>query len=174
MPHGFRSGKSMLMGFDPATGTLTARDNSLGTYNLATIMGGAELMFELNLSIDDPAWKKVWADFCAESGASISAGKLEAYAYSVTKNPDLAQRALASVRGGGGRGVALVTGPNVLKPMNDGAGTNGAAQSGLNAIAVLELCADVLPTAAPAGGGRGARGGRGAAPAPAAPTGGQP
>jgi hypothetical protein len=173
MPHGFRSGKNMLMGFDPATGTLTARDNSLGSYSLATIMGGAELMFELNLSIDDPAWKKVWADFCADSNASISAGKLEAYAYSVTKDPALAQRAIASVRGGG-RGPNLVTGPNVLKPMDDGAGTNGAAQSGLNAIAVLELCADVLPTAAPAGGGRGARGGRGAAPAPAAPTQGLP
>ena len=52
MPHGFRTGRNMLMGFDPATGKLTARDETRGTYNLATIMGGAELMFELNLSID--------------------------------------------------------------------------------------------------------------------------
>ncbi len=159
MPHGFRTGRNLLMGFDPATGILTARDSTLGSYNLATIMGGAEVMFELNMSIDDPAWKKVWADFCANSGAGISAGKLEAYAYSVTKNPALAQSAIASVRGGrGGRGGRAEP-PNALAPTDDGTDTNGSAQSALNAIVVLELCADVLPTAAPVGGGRGARGG---------------
>ncbi len=174
MPHGFRTGRNLLMGFDPATGRLTARDSTQGSYNLATIMGGAELMFELNLSIDDPAWKKVWADFCANSGASISAGKLQAYAYSVTRDPALAQSAIATLRAGG-RANALVTGPEVLAPMNDGTDTNGSAQSGLNAIAVLEFCADVLPAAPPTGGGgraaRGGAGGRGTAPTPA--TGGE-
>jgi hypothetical protein len=122
-------------------------------------MGGAEVMFELNMSIDDPAWKKVWADFCANSGAGISAGKLLAYAYSVTKNPALAQSAIASVRGGrGGRGGRAEP-PNSLASTDDGTDTNGSSQSALNAIVVLELCADVLPTAAPVGGGRGARGG---------------
>ncbi|HEY5328392.1 MAG TPA: twin-arginine translocation signal domain-containing protein [Acidobacteriaceae bacterium] len=148
MPYGFRTGRNMLMGFDPATGKLTARDDTRGTYNLATIMGGAELMFELNLSIDDPAWKKVWTDFCADSGASISAGKLRAYAYSVTKDPALAQSAIASVRANrhlGGRAEP----PDVLAPMDDGTDTNGSSQDNLNAIAVLEFCADALPTAAP-------------------------
>jgi hypothetical protein len=149
----------MLMGFDPATGILTARDNTLGTYNLATIMGGAELMFELNLSIDDPAWGKTWADFCANSGAGISAGKLLAYAYSVTKNPAFAQSAIASQGGRGARRGGRAEPPNALAPTDDGTDTNGAAQSALNAIAVLELCADVLPADPPAGGGRGARGG---------------
>jgi hypothetical protein len=159
MPHGFRTGRNMLMGFDPATGILTARDNTLGTYNLATIMGGAELMFELNLSIDDPAWGKTWADFCANSGAGISAGKLLAYAYSVTKNPAFAQSAIASQGGRGARRGGRAEPPNALAPTDDGTDTNGAAQSALNAIAVLELCADVLPADPPAGGGRGARGG---------------
>jgi predicted acylesterase/phospholipase RssA len=150
MPHGFRTGRNMLMGFDPATGKLTARDPSLGTYNLATIMGGAEMMFELNMSIDDPAWHKLWADFCANSGAGISAGKLLAYAYSVTKDPALAQTAVASLRGGRSGRSTRAEPPNALAPMDDGTDTNGASQSSLNAIAVLELCADVLPAVAPA------------------------
>ena len=153
MPHGFRTGRNLLMGFDPATGKLTARDTTLGSYNLATIMGGAELMFELNMSIDDPAWHKVWSDFCANSGAGISQGKLLAYAYSVTKDPALAQNAIASLRGGRGARGSRVEPPNALAPMDDGTDTNGSSQSSLNAIAVLELCADVLPTAAPTGGG---------------------
>lgn len=150
MPHGFRTGKSMLMGFDPVTGKLTARDPGLGTYNLATIMGGAELMFELNMSIDDPAWKKLWADFCANSGASISAGKLQAYAYYATRDVALAQSAIATLSAGRGRTGHAVP-PDVLVPMDDGTDTNGSSQNSLNAIAVLGLCADVLPTAAPAG-----------------------
>jgi YetA-like protein len=152
MPHGFRTGRNMLMGFDPATGVLTARDSSLGRYNLATIMGGAELMFEMNMSIDDAAWKKVWADFCADSGAAISVGKLEAYAYFVTKNPALAQSAIDTVRGGRGRGGRSEP-PESLVSMEDGTDTNGSSQNSLNAIAVLEFCADVLPTAAPPAGG---------------------
>jgi hypothetical protein len=116
------------MGFDPATGILTARDSTLGSYNLATIMGGAEVMFELNMSIDDPAWKKVWADFCANSGAGISAGKLQAYAYSVTKDPALAQNAIASVRGGrGGRGGRAETVSKVF--LRDG-GSEGKGEPG--------------------------------------------
>lgn len=150
MPYGFRTGKNMLMGFDPATGVLTARDNTLGTYNLAAIMGGAELMFELNLSIDDAAWKKVWADYCANSGASISPGKLQAYAYSVTKDPALAKSAVATLRAGRPGQGRKAEPPSSLTVMNDGTDTNGAAQSSLNAIAILEMCADALPTAAPA------------------------
>ena len=153
MPHGFRTGRNLLMGFDPATGVLTARDNTLGKYNLSTIMGGAELMAELNMSIDDPEWKKTWTAFCADSGEVISLGKMQAYAYSVTKDAALAQSAVASLRGGRGRRAGRVEPPNALAPMDDGTDTNGSSQSSLNAIAVLELCADVLPTEAPAGGG---------------------
>ena len=156
MTHGFRTGKNMLMGFDPATGKLTARDNSLGTYNLATIMGGAELMFELNMSINDSAWQKVWADFCANSGARISVGKLEAYAYHVTGDRSLAQSAIATVSSGRGNGGHAEP-PNALIPTDDGTDTNGSSQNSLNAIAVLELCADVLPAAAPASGREGDR-----------------
>jgi hypothetical protein len=40
--------------------------------------------------------------------------------------------------------------------MEDGTDTNGSSQNSLNAIVVLELCADVLPTAAPMAVPRGA------------------
>jgi hypothetical protein len=111
-------------------------------------MGGAELMAELNMSIDDAAWKKVWTDFCADSGEAISLGKMQAYAYAVNRDPALAQSAIASLRGGRGR-TGRADPPNALAPMEDGVDTNGSSQSSLNAIVVLELCADVLPTAAP-------------------------
>ena len=113
-------------------------------------MGGAELMAELNMSIDDPAWKKVWTDFCADSGEVISLGKMQAYAYAVNRDLKLAQSAISTLgarRWGGGRSDP----PNALAPMDDGTDTNGSAQNSLNAIVVLELCADALPTAAPPG-----------------------
>jgi hypothetical protein len=149
MPHGFRTGRNLLMGFDPATGVLTARDNTLGKYNLSTIMGGAELMAELNMSIDDPDWKRIWTAFCADSGEVISLGKMQAYAYAVNRDPALAQSAIASLHGGRGA-IGRADPPNALAPMEDGTDTNGSSQNSLNAIVVLELCADVLPTAAPA------------------------
>jgi hypothetical protein len=150
MPHGFRTGRNLLMGFDPATGVLTARDITLGKYNLSTIMGGAELMAELNMSIDDPQWKKIWTAFCADSGEVISLGKMQAYAYSVNRDPTLAQSAVASLHGVRGR-FGRADPPNALAPMEDGTDTNGSSQNSLNAIAVLELCADALPAAAPSG-----------------------
>jgi hypothetical protein len=148
MPHGFRTGRNLLMGFDPGTGVLTARDNTEGHYNLSTIMGGAEMMAEMNMSFDDAAWKKVWTAFCADSGEVISLGKMQAYAYAVNRNKGLAQSAVGTLHGGRGR-VGRADPPNALAPMEDGLDTNGASQNSLNAIVVLELCGDVLPNAAP-------------------------
>jgi YetA-like protein len=39
-------------------------DGRVGTYNLATIMGGGEVVFELNTLIAHPAWKKAWNQYC--------------------------------------------------------------------------------------------------------------
>ena len=168
MAHGLRTGKGFLMGFDPVTGVLTARDNSLGSGNLATVMGGAELMAEFNKLIDDPAWQKLYAEYAANHGGSISTGRMLAYAANFYKDADIAQRAIATVgTGGGGRGNRTVSGADSLNPVTEGpAGTNGAAQSSLNDIEVLEWAKAWLPTAVPAGNGRGARAG-GAAPAAA-------
>lgn len=55
MPLGLRSGRNLVFGYDPAPGKLYQLSQEAGTYNLATIMGGAEVVFELNLMLDDPA-----------------------------------------------------------------------------------------------------------------------
>jgi hypothetical protein len=71
---------------------------------------------------------------------------------------------------GQGAGIAnprTISGPDSLHPVSEDArvSTNEAAQTGLSAIEVLELCRDQLPTAEPV---RPVRGARGGAPAPAA------
>jgi hypothetical protein len=68
-------------------------------------------------------------------------------------NASLAQSAIASLpvdHRYGGRTEP----PDALAPTDDGADTNSSTQNGLTAIAVLELCADALPTAAPTGSAR--------------------
>jgi hypothetical protein len=63
--------------------------------------------------------------------------------------------------------TSRVDGPLVLNPIDEQAriSTNNAAQSGLSAIEILEMCADQLPhdvpPPQPAPDGRGGRGGRG-------------
>ena len=46
MPFWFRSGKNLLFGYDPATGKLYTLTDEVGDYNLTTIMGGGEVVFE--------------------------------------------------------------------------------------------------------------------------------
>jgi hypothetical protein len=83
--------------------------------------------------------------------------RLAAYVYYKTKNPAFAKRAL----GGGGFGggfrasgapMRRIEGPEVLNPIDESprVSTNSAAQAGLLAIEILELCADQLPIEAPA------------------------
>ena len=42
----------------------TRCEDEVGTYNLATIMGGGEVVFELNTLIDHAGWKKAWEQYC--------------------------------------------------------------------------------------------------------------
>ena len=64
MPYGFRSGRNLVYGYDPKTGKLYQVSDELGDYNLTTIQGGAEVVFELNDLIDQPAWQKTWLQYC--------------------------------------------------------------------------------------------------------------
>src|SRR6185369_17594668 len=65
MPFGFLTGgPNQLYGYDPASGKLFVLDDRVGTYNLATIMGGGEVVFELNTLIDHAGWKKAWDQYC--------------------------------------------------------------------------------------------------------------
>ncbi len=203
LPYGIKSGRNLLFGYDPATAKLSPLSSEVGSYNLATIQGGAQVIFELNEFLDHPGWQRLWLQYCRlgsapgdvlvrdrETGTEGADGRyvgeqgpgsqgtprLAAYAYWKTREPAFARAAVASLfRFGAGPVVTQrVAGPLVLNPVDEAprVSTNGAAQSGLSAIEILELCADQLPVEvpppAPPGEGRGARGGR-AGRGPAAP-----
>ncbi|HVS72916.1 MAG TPA: Tat pathway signal sequence domain protein [Phycisphaerae bacterium] len=119
------------------------------------------------------------ASLIGEQGGSNSQGtpRLAGFVYYKTQNKAFGERALRALaaRPGEYETTHLVP-PEVLNPMDEapGVSTNETAQSSLQAIEVLEMCKDILPTdplPAPTfggrggfRGGRGGRGGRGAAP----------
>ena len=153
-PYGFLSGPENLYGYDPATGKLyTLAADPFGTYNLTSIMGGAQVVFELNEIIDHPGWHKAWLQYCrlqgapkdvvardmisgseGSDGAYAGGGRLAAYAFVRTKNPAFATRAWAQVQGrgeGARRATAgpmfstrRVEGPDVLNPIDESPGVS--------------------------------------------------
>jgi hypothetical protein len=174
MPLGLRSGKNLVFGYDPATGKLYQLSDVAGVYNLATIMGGAEVVFELNLMLDDPRWDKLWLQYCrlynapkdvivrdmttGTEGADakyVRDGRLASYVYYKTKNEAFLKAGVdALLRTGRGerqRTLRHVAGAEVLNPVDEGlGGTNGAAQQGLETIMMLGLIGDHLPAEFPA------------------------
>jgi hypothetical protein len=176
-------GGAQVVGYDPATGKLTAIRDPLtksalpASYNLATIMGGGEVMFELVPLLDRKDFAKAWLQYCRIGGAPAevlnldrttgtegadaryvlaeqSGPRLAAYAYAHTKTPAFAQKAIAGLlnRGGWFASPKLLLGPDVLNPAEEAleVNTNEAAQTALTTIEILELCKDQLPTEAPA------------------------
>lgn len=165
MPYGFLSGPDNLFGYDPKTGELhTLNDDPYGTYNLTTIMGGAEVVFELNELIDHPGWKRAWLQYCrlytapkdvikrdmatgteGADAAYARPDRLAAYVYRQTKNPAFAKKAIdAMMTRRPTYATRRVEGPEVLSPIDEIAGlsTNSVAQSTLIAIQVLAMCGD--------------------------------
>ncbi len=69
-----KGGGSMTVGYDPATGKLIAIPDPIAkeqvpvTYNLTTIQGGAEVMFELLPLLARDDWAKAWLQFCRLGG----------------------------------------------------------------------------------------------------------
>lgn len=194
MPYWFRSGKNLVYGYDPATGKLYQVSNEIGNYNLTTIMGGAQVVFELNELIDHPGWKKAWLQYCrletapadvilrdqqtGNEGADArytnterGAPRLAAYAYSKTGNAAFAARAIRELTEGGWRDNYARTRfepPAVLNARDEAEiSTNNVVQSSLTIIEVLELCADRLPIAAPPPDARPVGNVRGLQPGPA-------
>ncbi|MDO8543239.1 MAG: Tat pathway signal sequence domain protein [Opitutaceae bacterium] len=197
MPLGMRTGRNLVLGYDPATGKLFQLSDEAGVYNLATIMGGAEVAMELGLMLDDRRWHKLWLQYCrlynaprdaivrdmasgTEGGdaAFVRDGRLAAYVYHCTQNPAFLKVAVgALVRTGRGSRFSgtlrKIEGPESLNAIDEGlAGTNGAAQTGLETIAMLGMAGAHLPAEFPpisaeesARGGRGGRG-RGGPPGP--------
>jgi hypothetical protein len=175
-------GGAQLVGYDIATGRLTAIRDPLTkgsvpvSYNLATIQGGAEVMFEVIPLLGRPDFAAAWLQYCRLGAAPAdvltrdrttgtegadaryvltgqSGPRLDAYAYAETKDPAYARAALAGLLGlgGGSAHPQPVAEPLGLGGIEEDAGvnTNEAAQTGLTTIEILELCRDQLPTAAP-------------------------
>jgi hypothetical protein len=164
MPFGFLTGPNQLYGYDPKTGKLYALENEVGTYNLATIMGGGEVVFELNTLIDHAGWKKAWEQYCrlhnahqdvierdkssGTEGAEAEfarAGRLSGYLYTFNKKAAFARKAWSGIRIPRVAAVA-VKGPDVVTPIDDvpALSTNSIAQGCLEAIEVLEMCGDQM------------------------------
>jgi hypothetical protein len=188
MPYGLETGMpeanfradAAIVGFDNATGKLTPIPNPVtkalvpANYNLATIQGGAEVMFELVPLLGRKDFETAWLRLCriGNAPASVwdkdkitgnegadaqyvppgqSGPRLAAYAYSKTKDVAFAKKAISGLLSMGG-GIAhphLVTGPDSLNPVEEDIwmSTNVASQTGLQTIEILTLCGDQLPTA---------------------------
>ena len=165
MPYGFLTGPNQLYGYDPRTGKMIPLvPDGFGVYNLTTIMGGAEVVFELNELIDHAGWRKAWRDYClltratkqdvirnkttgneGANGEYAQFGRLAAYVYRETKNPALAKKAWSLVRIPT-YATTHFEGPTVLEPVDEvpGLSTNSTAQGCLEAFEVLEMCGDQI------------------------------
>jgi len=189
MPYGMETGKpeanskalAATVGFDNATGKLTPIPNPTthalvpANYNLATIQGGGEVMFELVPLLGRKDFEAAWLQMCRlgvappevwdkdrtthNEGADAqyvppgqSGPRLAAYAYTKTGNAAFAKKAIAMLlsQGGGIANPHMVSGPDSLRPVEEDArvSTNEASQTALQCIEVLELCKDQLPTEA--------------------------
>ncbi len=170
MKYRFFTGPDSLMGYDPATSKLfPLSDDGFGGYNLTTIMGGAEVVFELNELIDHPGWKQAWLQYCrlisarrdvilrdiatgteGEDARYGGAGRLSGYVYAKTGNAAYARKALQQLAGAGPDrprlAITKLKGPDVLNPIEEATGvsTNSVAQAALHAIELLELCGDQI------------------------------
>jgi hypothetical protein len=177
---GGRGGSAAIVGYDNATGKLTALpDPSTGefipvNYNLATIQGGGEVMFELVPLLGNKDLETMWLQMCRlaiapadvitkdkttgteGADASFVAGaqsgpRMAAYAYAKTGNVAFAQKAITTLlsQGAGIANPHIVSGPDSLNPVQEDPrmSTNEASQTGLQVIEILELCKDQLPTA---------------------------
>jgi hypothetical protein len=189
LPYGLETGKpeanskalAATVGFDPATGKVTAIPNPQthalvpANYNLATIQGGGEVMFELVPLVGRKDFEEAWLRMCRlgvappdvwdkdrtthNEGADAqyvppgqSGPRLAAYAYAKTRNVAFAKKAIAMLLAQGGRiaNPQMVTGADSLHPVEEDAriSTNAASQTALQCIEVLELCKGQLPTEA--------------------------
>ncbi len=164
MPYWMKSGRNLVFGYDPKTGKLYRVSNDIGSYNLATIQGGAQVIFELNEFFDHPGWQKMWLQYCRIGGApaavltkdqetgsegadgaylgeqggqSQGTPRLAAYAYYKTKNPAFAKAAVASLGrfASGALRTERVEGPLALNAFDE------AARVGTNGSAQSGLTA---------------------------------
>jgi YetA-like protein len=179
-PYPSSGGKAAIVGFDNATGKLTPIPDPAtkqlvpANYNLATIQGGAEVMFELVPLLGRKDFEAEWLRSCrigdapaevwdkdkttggeGADGSYVVPGqggaRLAAYAYAKTNNATFAKTAVTRwlALAAGVAAPHIVAGPDSLHPVEEDAAvsTNDASQTGLETIEVLALLPDqLLPT----------------------------
>jgi hypothetical protein len=186
MPFGLETGKPVanakaeaaIVGFDNATGKLTPIPDmktgqfGVANYNLATIQGGAQVMFELVPLLGREDFEAEWLRLCRlavappevwtkdkttnSEGADAryvapgqGGSRLAAYAYSKTGNKAYLDKSIQMLLelGGGIANAHTISGAESLSPVQEDPrmSTNDAAQTGLTCIEVLELCKNALP-----------------------------
>jgi hypothetical protein len=172
---------SMTVGYDPATGKLFPIPDPIEhrqvpvLYNLSTIQGGAQVMFELVPLLGRKDFATAWLQYArlgaapaevllkdketgteganAEYVEKAQGGpRLAAWAYAQTGNPAYAKVAIDNMARWAGAAPVPLAGPDVLNPTQEapGVSTNDAAQSGLTMIESLALLGDALPRTLPA------------------------
>jgi hypothetical protein len=171
MPHGLFSGKGVF-GLDPETGVITLEEDqsqAVHSGHLATIMGGAEMMFELFTFLDHKDFMKVWLEYCeyysmprndpsrSEKNAKLPVNgflipRLTAYAAMMKKDAGLAGRAWSEFSGRMTGYQSMYTTENVKPPLvlneideNRRISTNSVAQWGLNAIFLPAMIGGIIP-----------------------------
>jgi hypothetical protein len=171
---------SMTVGYDPANGKLFPIPDPIEgkqvpvLYNLSTIQGGAQVMFELVPLLKRKDLAAAWLQYArlgeapgdvllkdkatgaeganAEYVEKAQGGpRLAAYAYAQTKNPAFAKIAIDNMARWRGAVPRKLNGPDVLAPTAEafGVSTNDSAQSGLTMIESLALLGDALPNELP-------------------------
>ncbi|MBN2684150.1 MAG: hypothetical protein JXR40_02620 [Pontiellaceae bacterium] len=174
LPYGLFTGP--YLNYNPETGQfgLVNDEATFEGSHMASIFGGAELMFELVDQVDHPEWKAAWLDYCerynwskaewVEHGfeapgrlGSFPAwhARLSAYVGLERDRPDLLERGwqeLLFTPGEPQPGIPQpVDGSAVLNPVREvsWASINQMSQWGLNAIELLEFAANAIPKEMP-------------------------
>ncbi len=169
-PHGFLSRGAT---FNLDTGEFSVvTTTEVGVSHLSSVFGLPELCAELETLVDVPSFRDAWLQYCvlynasaAEQRVAVGAdfgklnlweshSRLTAYAAKLKNDPKLAARAWKEFyEGRSGYGVksnltsTRITGPAVLKPVDEsfGLSTNASSQWGCTAIQILALAGDHIP-----------------------------
>jgi hypothetical protein len=157
--------------FELKTGRFLGPGDKVSVSHLNGVFGVFEMHAELLELLDEPAYRDAWLDYCAFYNASdaefraktgqpgrgrglaAAHSRFTAYAAVQRKDAALARRAWSEFLGSddghdtvAGGAARRISGPDVLKPIDEMAGvsTNGSAQWGLAAIGNLALIGDAL------------------------------
>jgi len=173
MPYGFYSGQQGAFGYDPATKKMYQLNDEIGHIHLSALMGGPEVAFELSGLINNKKWDKLWLQFCELWGApkeeikkafgkegSVGQAnnnwysRLPAYVYTVKKDPAWADKSwqwFLNSTNGTQFETRTLKGDMVLKVLEEAPSvtTNTTAQWCLNAIEILEMAGDRIPSEHP-------------------------